>query len=185
MPPAAMIVATAAGGRPLASATTMAARTPREIQACVPRGMSCRRTASSGSTTRTRRVFEVLAERRPSALEEQGVAGRELRLAGAVSPPRWTLRTMRSPLSVTMPGNTSSPMASERGGMTTSATPVSLVKTILLARRRLRWRATSTCVSRSQPATMSGSPRTTRMSPATSAGRASGPKPPSSCAEMS
>ena len=39
------------------------------------------------------------------------------------SPFRWTASTTRSPLSVTMPGKTRSPIRPERGGITTSAAP--------------------------------------------------------------
>ena len=44
------------------------------------------------------------------------------------SPLRCTARITRSPLSVTMPGDTVSPTALERGGITTSATPYLRVK---------------------------------------------------------
>ena len=43
-------------------------------------------------------------------------------------PPRWTVRTRSSPLSVVMPGNAVSPTSGERGGRTTSATPERRVK---------------------------------------------------------
>ena len=68
-------------------------------------------------------VVEVLVERVPRALKEERVAGCEHVLAGPVLALRCTARTTRSPLSVTIPGKTVSPMRPERGGMTTSATP--------------------------------------------------------------
>ena len=46
------------------------------------------------------------------------------------SPLRCTASTTRSPLEVTMPGKTVSPISSERGGITTSATPDSRVKSV-------------------------------------------------------
>ena len=65
----------------------------------------------------------MVLERSPGALEEQRVADGELRLAGKSSPLRCTASTTRSPLSVTIPGNTVSPISAERGGTTTSAMP--------------------------------------------------------------
>ena len=46
------------------------------------------------------------------------------------SPRRCTARTMRSPLSVTIPGNTASPTSPDRGGMTTSARPDARLKSV-------------------------------------------------------
>ena len=68
--------------------------------------------------------LQPLVERAPGAFEQQRVAGGE-HVSGPVgsSPPRWTDSTTRSPLSVTMPGNTGWPISGERGGTTTSATP--------------------------------------------------------------
>ena len=70
------------------------------------------------------RVVEVLVERGPRALQQQRVADGEGRFA-AQRPRRGagSASTTRSPLSVTMPGKATSPIRSDRGGMTTSATP--------------------------------------------------------------
>src|SRR5262249_1864047 len=69
------------------------------------------------------RVVEVLLERAPGALEQQGVADRERRLARHVLPPALDGEHHEVAPLGTIPQNARSPTSSERGGMTISTRP--------------------------------------------------------------
>ena len=91
-----------------------------------PSGTTWRRTCSGESTTRTLRSSRLLVERRPRPLAAAGRRRRRASSRRARGPRPCAGRpgSRRSPLSVTIPGKTVSPTNSERGGITTSATPL-------------------------------------------------------------
>ena len=75
--------ATAEGTIPVASATIIRPRIASARPAPGPSGTACRRTSSGWSTRSTPRVARVLLDRRPRAVEQDGITGRERGLAGA------------------------------------------------------------------------------------------------------
>ena len=82
-----------------------------------PSGTAWRRTSSGSSTTRTSGSSRCSLERAPGSLEEERVAdGEHASRPASSSPLRCTATTTRSPLSVTIPGNTVSPTSCDRGG---------------------------------------------------------------------
>ena len=91
-----------------------------------PMGTDWRRTISGESTTRTSASssFAASASQVPWT-SNVSPAARVISSGPRSSPWRWIARITRSPLLATMPGNTGMPMASERGGIISSATPTS------------------------------------------------------------
>ena len=74
-------------------------------------------------------LVQPLVERAPRALQQQRVARRRAPAPGVRSAPaRCSASTIRSPLSVTMPGKKRCPISGERGGISTSARPESRLK---------------------------------------------------------
>ena len=111
--PAASSPATAGGTMPVASSSTMATRMTMACRAPGPIGTAWRRTSSGELDDQDIGIVEMNVERLPGALQQHGVAGLEhdrrpescpRRRRRSASPARCTARTIRSPLSVTMPG---------------------------------------------------------------------------------
>ena len=115
-----------AGRCPVASSDDHPDQDGDRLAAPRPSGTAWRRTSVRRVDGEHARVLGVRLERLPGALQQERVAGRE-RLARSRGPrpalDRERRRGRRSP--VTMPGNTGSPMSAERGGISTSASPVS------------------------------------------------------------
>ena len=123
---------------PVASSTTMPAA---RASACFAPGPERHRPAAgraSGSSTTSTSGSSRCSSSAPHAPCSSSVSPTASTVSPgrAPRPCRWTASTTRSPLSVTMPGNTVSPISPERGGITTSATPDS-------AREAARPRASS------------------------------------------
>ena len=121
--PAARSPATAAGTTPVVSRTTMPRRITSARFAPVPSGPAWRRTSSGSSTTSTSGSARCSSSAPHAPRSRSASPAASVDSPASSSPFRWTARTTRSPLSVTMPGNTASPISPERGGITTSATP--------------------------------------------------------------
>ena len=88
-----------------------------------PSGTACRRTSAGSSTTSTSGSSRWCSS---APTIPAGAACRRRRAPSrrsALRPCAARRATTRSPLSVTMPGNTVSPISPDRGGTTTSATP--------------------------------------------------------------
>ena len=104
----------------------MTTRIDMAHQARGPRATAWRRTNEGESTTRTSRSDSTLrssASQVPwSSIVSPTASGVGPR--SRFSPLRWIARTTKSPLSVIIPGNIFSPTRSDRGGMTTSTTPI-------------------------------------------------------------
>ena len=82
--PAASSPATAGGTQPVTSRITIPARMTSARFAPGPSGTACRRTSAGSIDDEQVRIVEVVLERSPGALQEQGVADHELGLAGQV-----------------------------------------------------------------------------------------------------
>ena len=108
----------------------MPARTTSVRFAPGPSGTAWRRTSAGWSTTSSSGSSRWYS-RSPQVPRSSSVSPNASSVSpGRSSPLRWTARTTRSPLSVTMPGKTVSPIRAERGGTTTSATPIVRLKSV-------------------------------------------------------
>ncbi len=182
MAPAASSPATEGGTMPVASSTTMPMRMMIACVAPGPSGTACRRTRSGESTTTTSgslrwvsSAFHVPWSSRLSPAWSVTLPRSRTSGSGTiVSPERWMASTIRSPLSVTMPGKAVWPISPDRGAISTSARPERALNRAASPAPSAASSRKARCTRAAKSAAGCGSPRTRSTSPSAMLCRRSG-----------